>query len=769
MVRIPLYAIIPYLIVCLTFNTAYADLFIMAVMVFTATNLIRKKRVGISVVVAVFTVIAYLNCFNAYSVDNKPAYNLIGQEITLKCVVDDMPKVDDGSMRFTAKTVSAEINGETITLGEKISVFTDTTTSIPKYGDLLEFQTKIKLPSTAMNIGGVDYKNYLNAKGIHFLCNTNSDDITNHGKYDKVNPVLYNINLLRSNLAGKCDSYMSKDAASFTKAFVLGYKGDMSEEMKNAFSGSGISHIVAVSGLHLSIMIAIINLLVCRLKLKKRVYIIPALNIVCSLFIMAFTGFSPSVVRAAVMLIISNSAALAKRESDSLQSLSFAFLIILLINPLAVHDIGLILSVAATLSIILFGEKISRYLKNKIKIRFIRDTLAITLAAQVFTLPFMIIYFNSFSLFATITNMLIVPTLPFLMGLIIAFLICPVAPLCWFMANGVWLWVSFILKISEFIASVPYAKVCIGFGKFCYMAVLSVCALWFIRKTITTISAKKNFIYFAISCLAVVLLIFPPTSKNVKISAINTGYSDCTLIQLPQGRTMLIDGGDAEFRDSANEIIIPYLLQNGIHKIDYAVISDFTENSTKGIISLANNFDVRCILVPQYIPDENKDIADKVFRFCEEKNIELHMLEEGDTFFPADGVIIDIYSPKKHYTYEANDGSLVFELSAYGRSILFTGNIGSKTKTILTEFRRDINADIIKLPNHNYNPDEDKNFLDMVNPMIAYVFTDNNIYREKQRENTSKNLTEKGILTYMTSDMGTIRLTIKPDGNIYIR
>lgn len=767
MARISLYAIIPYVLVCLTFGTVYSDILLMAIGIFTAINLLRRKRIRISVITVLFALVAYLNCFNAYSTGNKPFRELAGREITLRCVVDNMPSMGNESVSFTAKVISANIDGKAVLLDNKIAVYTDSSGQLPKYGDLLEFETEIKLPHSKMNDGGFDYRNYLNSKGIYALCNVNADKITNHGKYGEANPLLYSINSLRGHLAAKCDTYMSKDASSFTKAFVLGYKGDMSENMKDNLSAAGISHIVAVSGLHLSIVMAIINLLIGRLKSKRRVYIIPITNILGSVFISAFTGFSPSVVRAALMLIISNSAALVRRENDSLQSLSFAVLIILLINPFAIYDVGLVLSAAATLGIILLGNRISHRLKNRVKLKFIRETLAITFAAQIFTLPVMIICFNSFSLYATLLNILIVPTLPYLMGLIIIFLVCPVVPVCWFMANGIWLWVSFILKLSEFTASLPFARVCIGFAKFSYIAMLSLCAIWFIRKTVITVSAKRNVLYLTTSCLAVILILFQPTGKDVKITAINTGYADCTLIQLPEGHTMLIDGGSTVPSDSAERIIIPYLLQNGVHKIDYAVMSQFTKYSTDGIISFAENFDVGCIIVPRYIPDENINEAKKIFEFCKKTEIPLYMMNDGDAFSPADGVNIHIYSPTDGYKYHTNGGSLVFKLSAYGSSALFTGNIDSRTSAILAEFNPDIDADIVKIPNHSSYSIEDEKFLSVVKPKVAFVFTDNNPGHTRQRKAVTEFFSEKDILGFQTHN-GTIEFTIKQNGNIYI-
>ncbi|MBR2476921.1 MAG: DNA internalization-related competence protein ComEC/Rec2 [Clostridia bacterium] len=767
MARISTYAIIPYILVCLTFGTGYSDLILMSVGIFTTINILRRKRIRISVILTVFTVAAYLNCINTCYVSHNPICGLAGKEITLKCVVDDMPSIDSKYINFTAKAVSAEIDGETVFLDGKVSVYTGTSVAIPKYGDLMEFETRIKLPYGKMNDGGFDYRNYLNSKGIIAVCNAKDNSIKNHGKYENVNYLLYSVNSLRTDLAAKCDAYMSKEAASFAKAFVLGYKGDMSEDTKNNLADAGLSHIVAVSGLHLSIMITIINLLISKLKSKRRVYIIPAINIVCSVFIAAFTGFSPSVIRAALMLIISNSAALVRRENDSLQSLSFALLIILLINPMAVHDVGLVLSASATLGIILLSKRIRSKLGHGRKFRFIRETLAVTLSAQIFTLPVMVIYFNSFSLYSAIINILIVPMLPYLMVLILLFLICPIIPVCQFLANGIWLWVSFILKVSEFTASIPFARVCIGFAKFSYIIILLFCAAWFIRKTVSTVSAKRNILYLAVSCISVILILFQPTGKDVKITAINTGYADCTLIQLPKGRTMLIDSGKTVPSESSERIIIPYLLQNGVHRIDYAVISKFTSNNVDGMMSMAEDFDVGCIIVPRYIPSENESQANKIFDFCRENDIPLYMMDEGNTFSPSPGVNITVHSPKNGYTYDANNGSLVFKLSAYGKSVLFTGDIDNRSRGVLAEFNPDIESDILKIPRHGSSSKADEEFLTATNPKIAYIFTSNNDQYIKQRENTLELLSEKGIVTFETNIKGTLKFTIKPDGNIY--
>ncbi len=721
--RVSLYALIPFALICLSFGTAFMDV-CLTVAIFTAlSGAIIRRQAAPSAVILISALIAFVLCGSSYAMCNKGFYKLLDEPVSLTCVVDETPIYTEEQIQFTAKMVSALCRGEHIPLDEKIMVFSEGCDADIKYGDRLEFKTDILLPSDSLNDGGFSYMRYLQAQSIQAVCYTYDFAIMNYGVYEEVNPVFYNIFRLRAYFLSKCDTYFDGDIAAFLKAMLLGYRGDMTAELKFSVTRSGISHIISVSGMHLSILMVILNFLFRRIRLKGSFFIIPILNTVSALFITALTGFSPSVKRAAAMLIISNSASVACRENDSLQSLSFALLILLCANPAAIHDVRLVLSAVSVLGIIIFNTPIDRFVKRHRLLRAMGENFSVTLSAQLISIPFSVAYFGTISVLGVVTNILVLPIVPFLMGAGFAFLIIPLQAVCSFLSGGIWLGVNAVVLISDLISAVPFAQVEIGFKRFCCIFILSTAAVFFISKTIRCRSRLKAIVCFTAACAAAILAIFPIRLREVDITAINVGQGDCTLIEFASGKTMLIDGGGSPISDynTAKKIIRPYLVQNSITKIDYAVISHLHEDHANGIINLTDTFPVDCVIIPEHSDLNSGEVAGRLLEVCKRRDTPIYMADYGDSFYPDKDAEFKVYSPKPDTGFTANDSSLVFRLSAYGQAVLFTGDIEKPVRRVLAEGGDDIRADILKFPHHGDYSEADEAFINAVGPEQAYI------------------------------------------------
>ncbi len=770
MTRISLYALIPYVLTSLTFSTAYFDLYALTAIITSIVNFVRRRNIAQSLFLLVFTVIALLNCGSAFSLGSKSFYPLLEEPVTLKCVVDETPAYSDDGIEFTAKMISAVHFGEDKELKGKVLVYVNGTNTTFNYGDLIEFKTELILPDEELNDGGFNYRSHLVSRGIYTTCTSEDFAVINHGTYEKINPIIYAVFKLRSTLLQKCDEYFSGDTSAFVKALILGYKNDISYKTSSDIRRAGISHIISVSGMHLSIFMVIINAILRKLQFRGNVFAIPVLNALCALFITAMTGFSPSVKRAAIMLIISNSASVFYRENDSLQSLSFAVFILLLVNPCAIYDVRLTLSAASVLGIILFSKKLTEKLGRFIKIELLRDISAVTISAQIFTAPLCVLFFNSISLLGIVTNLIILPAIPYLMSTGVAFLLMPINTVADFLSDGIWAVVNIILIIAGRVAEVPFAQVEMSFHKFLYISLLCAVIVYLMKKTITCRNFRKNIVCFSISCIAAFLIFFPPAMGNLHITVINVGQGDCTLIQFPNGKTMLVDGGGTPSSDYdiAEKIIKPYLIQNDITKIDYAVISHFHSDHAEGILNLADDFPVGCIIAPDYLKAGSAEVIQKAFDICNEFEIPMYLMGAGDEFYPDEDTSFTVYNPDDKYIYSQNDGSMVFKISAFGKSILFTGDIEYYSRHLLSQSKSDISADILKAPHHGDYSIADGEFLEAVDPDIVYACVgENNPYGHPAEESVML-YAAKGIDVFRTDLNGTIKFIIKRNSKISI-
>lgn len=283
----------------------------------------------------------------------------------------------------------------------------------PVLGEHIYFFTEFIKPDFKEN--SFDFELYLKSKDIYatgFTYNIYPDlaFIPSGNPFYMIKSYGRKINTFFRNRIETVFSY-DADACAITKGILLGDKTDFSTELSENFSKAGISHITAVSGLHLNILFGALCGLLGFFRVRKK--IVAGIILPVILLFSAITDFSPSICRAAIMLTIHMFALLTKRQYDPLTSLFVSALIILVFNPYSIFNVSFILSFAATLSIIILYPKtyeIIGYLGNKIKIpNYILVSFAISIASFIGTAPIIAYYFKRISIALFITNIWIIP------------------------------------------------------------------------------------------------------------------------------------------------------------------------------------------------------------------------------------------------------------------------------------------------------------------------------------------------------------------------
>lgn len=278
----------------------------------------------------------------------------------------------------------------------------------------------------------------------------------------------------------------SNDQGNLMVAFLLGDKSHVDYLTKRIFNLAGISHLLAVSGLHLTILIQSVFYFLKSLKLGNKKSIV--ISVLFTMFFISLTGFSPSALRAGLMNITLLIGLLFERDADSLNSLGIGLIIILMVNPLAAIDIGLQLSFVATLGLIIFKPKVYKFIyrpsvnKSNVYIsriyQYFCDVIAVSISAMVFTAPIIIIAFERISIIAPLTNLvltpIIAPTLIFiaLTALFGAFEI--LNPFYKFFGLLSSVGMDIIKGVANFMATIPLATISVNM-KFLYVwAVFSI-------------------------------------------------------------------------------------------------------------------------------------------------------------------------------------------------------------------------------------------------------------------------------------------------------
>ena len=312
-----------------------------------------------------------------------------------------------------------------------IYIAKDSVSPLLKKGDELLFRTTFQRPSNAMNPKGFDYAKYLANKGIRATAYVRTGEWKVIANQEVFSVVAF---------AERCRNYLlrvyekldlTKDQYAVLAALTLGYKEAIDAELREDFSHSGAMHILAVSGLHVGVIYLILQALFSMVFKRSKWKFISVLFTICALWMYAFiTGLPPSVVRATTMFSLVAVGTVLERKSQIYNTISVSAFVILLYNPNLLFDVGFQLSYCAVIGIVYFQPKISSLLYVKQKwLKWWWDLTAVSLAAQIATLPLALYYFHQFPNYFLLTNYIAIPLATLIIYLAVVFLV--LSPVSW--------------------------------------------------------------------------------------------------------------------------------------------------------------------------------------------------------------------------------------------------------------------------------------------------------------------------------------------------
>lgn len=400
---------------------------------FMVSCFINETRYNLTLPTAFFTVV--LACFMFYMAQGN--YNnlasLAGTDSTVVCRVQEKPVFNEIYGRYYCKARVIKIDGESYRGSIRLSFNTT-------YDDLeiesFEIGNKLSFKGHLYNVGGenegiIDYFKseniYIGAYGLKDMSVLLPDK----------RPLSYYGDKLRNFIAESLRNNYSLETTSLLVAILTGNKDYISDEAYNAFKNSGVAHILAVSGMHLSVMVLLIDLLLRRLRKKFKVlyFVIMCMFVLLIMFVAAF---SSSVVRAGVMMLLVLTGRLIDKRADSLNSLGFACICILIQNPFSAMSVGFLLSVISVWSIVVaavpFCKRHRYYLADRLSfssnVSFtvtsaILFSVVVSFCVLVCTFPIMTTYFGQVSLISPVTNLLFLPvTTPIIYLALISAVLC---------------------------------------------------------------------------------------------------------------------------------------------------------------------------------------------------------------------------------------------------------------------------------------------------------------------------------------------------------
>lgn len=425
--------------------------------IFAISLLIKKSRKSLFVPAVCLAVCVSSLLFFFAQRDISKVRALVGRDSEIVATVLEEPQYNDTYYRYYCKAEIESIDGVKYRGNMRLS-FSAGKTDLDKFiiGNTLSFDGTIYETGNGIK-GIVDYfrseKIYIGANKIKNLT------LIRQG----TKPVAYYGNELRNKISTSLEKHFTQDTAGVLTALVTGNKDSLSDAIYNDFRFIGIAHLMAVSGMHLTILAVGAEFAVKKLRRKK---IKNSLLGIFVGFVMFLADFSPSVMRAGIMRFMHLTADCSGRKSDSLNSLGLALIIILTLNPYACKSTGLLLSVLSTLSIIMvslpLSEKLSVYLGDVLKIKSLRlfaifkaviFSVITSLSVMVFTAPVLSDSFGSFSLMSPIANLVFLPLAPILITVsAISALLCTLGIMPSFVAMIIERFTSFCVTIADYLA-----------------------------------------------------------------------------------------------------------------------------------------------------------------------------------------------------------------------------------------------------------------------------------------------------------------------------
>ncbi|MBQ9269325.1 MAG: DNA internalization-related competence protein ComEC/Rec2 [Oscillospiraceae bacterium] len=538
-----------------------------------------------------------------------------------------------------------------------------------------------------------------------------------------------------------------EDAAGFAVALTTGNRAGIRTGQRDLLKITGIYHMLAISGLHLSILTGFVSKLFRRKKTNAAVGI-P----LCVLYAL-ITGGSVSVVRAAVMQTLVLMAPLCRREADLPTSLGAAGLLLTVQNPWCLFSAALQLSFASVAGIYLFADKLSRLFSGSGEgkqpgiLRAAIAAIATTLAASALTVPLMMAYFGRISLIAPVTNLLTVFAvglcLPGCLFTALAGLLFPAAGqlLGWLTA-----WpIRYILGVAGILSRVPFAAISTGTG-------YGVCWVVFLYLILVLLYRTRYARPVAPVCcilLGLIACLFFSVSEynGFSMTVLDVGQGQC-LILSSRGQTMVVDCGGS-VGEAAGDLAADRLSEIGEDRIDALILTHFDSDHVSGVEELMSRIRVDKLI----IPDTDHQRAEPFERLAREGSCEEIMVDGKTTMNFGDGRIV-LFPP---VTAEGGNSGLSLLSESESRSVLITGDMDSKQEAALLHQFEIPPVDVLVAGHHGAETSTSELLLKRTAPKIVVISVGRNRYGHPAEETITR-IRDAGAVIYRTDLYGTIVL-----------
>ncbi len=616
----------------------------------------------------------------------------------------------------------------------------------PMFGDIIAFESSVKSIRNFMNPGGFDYKRFLKLKGIYgsawsdvkkIRILTSADQIGFFGqciqKIEGIRTQFYHFIINQT---------QNSDSGKIMASLITGKKELISHDIRDLFSKAGISHLLAISGLHLSIVsllffycfyrfLSFIPILLISGRSWKTAGILTILPLLCYA---VFSGFSPSTRRALIMIVALIFSFVSEKEKDIISSLSIAGILILILDSTALFSISFQLSFTAVVFIIGGVALLKKYEFIFQKTFFSKTVLMIfvTFFAGIGVSPLTAHYFNIVSFVQVVSNCIAIPILGFIVlpaGLVVL-LFFPCFPIIsGFIVTVCSHLIFFITSFSKFLVSLPFSwlrTITLQWSE------IILIYLFFVFIFLVFKGYRKSCALILVSIFLLGISIFSnqkfdqSEDSNLQITILDVGQGSSAFIQTSDNCRILVDGGGfsgSSSFDTGRYLVAPFLWQKRIRALDYVILTHPEGDHLNGLVFILENFKVHTLIKNRDAADSNHYI--RLVKTFKKRNIKI--VNPSNQYRRIDlgtntGLIFYPPSFKESLSFDLNNNSLVFKLIYKDFSMLFPGDIlKEREEKLSTDTRFDLHADILLSPHHGSFTSSSRLFLNRVQPKNAVI------------------------------------------------
>lgn len=638
----------------------------------------------------------------------------------------------------------------------------------PAMGSLVLMEGKFFAFTHATNPGEFDAADYYRTLGQQGRL-MNAKLLADDGGKNTFLESLYQCRCYLSLLLRAC---CPEREATVFGAMLLGEKGLLDGEVKDMYQQNGIIHILAISGLHLSLLGMGFYKLLERLHVPKLVDII--LTIAWMYCYGMMTGMGVSVVRAFIMFSMKLAAGLLKRSYDLFTAMTTAAILILISQPLYLFHSGFLFSFGAICGIGFLPAVSGHFPKKPKCLKALFTGAWISMS----TLPVYLCFYYEFPPYSVLLNLLVIPCMGIVLGsgvltLAAAAVFLPLGKPAVLPGIAV---LSLYEKCCEICARLPGKKWIAG-----HPAGIQVVLFLTILAALTYFAKRMNRRQFFAGVAVAVLILALRIPAGLEITFIDVGQGDCIYLRAPDGRSLLIDGGSSDKSDVGKYQILPFLKYRGVSSLDAVFVTHPDSDHENGIREMMETYEengirIKMLVMPDVAPNSRNENYLTLAALAESKGVPVRFISRGDNLSLGKVMLTCLHPQGGYENRDTNAYSTVLYLTYGDFSALFTGDLEGEGEALVTgrlarpveqeAVRSDTgksaeNITLLKVAHHGSKNSTSDEFLALANPQIALISAGrDNSYGHPHRE-TLERLQEQGCRIYQTPESGAVTFYVK--------